>query len=103
MGFRLLRKVIRQIVEGVHPRKIILFGSYASGKPHEDSDVDLLIVMPSRKRPVERAVDVSKVLRFHPFPMDILVRTPQELERRLRLGDIFFRDIVTKGKLLYES
>ena len=101
--FRLLRKVIRQIVDGVHPKKIILFGSYASGKPNLDSDVDLLVVMPSRKRPVERTIEVSKTLQVHPFPMDIMVRTPQELEKRLRLGDAFFHDVVTKGKVLYES
>ena len=90
-------------MDGVHPKKIILFGSHASGKPNRDSDVDLLVVMQSRKKPVELAVQVSKTLHFHPFPIDILVRTPQELKKRLLLGDVFFREILTKGKVLYES
>ena len=103
INFRLLRQVTDQIVDGVHPKKIILFGSHAFGKPNKDSDVDLLVVMQSRKKPAERVVDVSKTLRFYPFPMDILVRTPQELKKRIRLGDVFFREILTKGKVLYES
>ena len=103
INFRLLRQVTDQIVDGVHPKKIILFGSHASGKPNRDSDVDLLVVMQSRKKPVELAVQVSKTLHFHPFPIDILVRTPQELKKRLLLGDVFFREILTKGKVLYES
>ena len=100
---RSLRRVIQQIINGANPQKIILFGSYASGTPHRDSDVDLLIIMPSRKKPAERAVEISKALRDHPFPMDIMVRTPQEIKERLRLGDVFFQEVVTKGKVLYES
>lgn len=99
----LLRRVVRQIVEGVHPEKIILFGSYAYGRPTKDSDIDLLVVMKSHKRPVDRAVDVSKALRFYPFPMDILVRTPQEIRRRRRMGDPFFGEVLRRGKVLYES
>ena len=102
-SFQLLRRVIRQIVDGVHPKKIILFGSYASGRPDKDSDVDLLVVMNTKKKPVDRTVEVTKTLHDHPFPMDILVRTPQELKNRLRLGDIFFKEVLAKGKVLYES
>lgn len=99
---RLIRKVIRQIIDSVHPQRIVLFGSYAGGKPGPDSDVDLLIVMESKKRPVERVVEVTKALRFYPFPMDILVRTPQEIRRRLKIGDSFYREVLKQGKILYE-
>lgn len=98
-----IRTVIRQIVDAFHPRKIVLFGSYAHGQPRQRSDVDLLIVMPSKKRAVDRAIEVTKALRFYPFPMDIMVRTPAEVQRRLRMGDPFFTDVMAKGKLLYES
>jgi uncharacterized protein len=64
--------------------------------------VDLLIVMKSQKRPAERAADITRALDFHPFPMDILVRTPQEIKKRLQLGDPFFKEIVETGKVLYE-
>ena len=102
ISLRSLRRVIRQIVEGVHPLRVVLFGSHAYGTPRRDSDVDLLVVMQSKKRPVERAVEVSKVLQFYPFPMDILVRTPQEIRCRLRMGDPFYREIIKRGKILYE-
>lgn len=99
----LLKRVVHQIVEGVHPEKIILFGSHAYGRPTKDSDIDLLIVMKSRRRPVERAVEVSKSIRFYPFPMDILVRTPQEIRHRTQMGDPFFEEVLSRGKILYES
>lgn len=98
----LIRKVIRQIVDRCRPQRIILFGSHAYGYTHRDSDVDLLVVMQSRKRPAERASDVMKSLRFYPFPMDILVRTPSEIRRRLHVGDPFYEEIESKGKILYE-
>ena len=99
---RLIQRVIQQIVDAVHPEKIVLFGSYAYGRPRRASDVDLLVVMGSHKRPVDRTIEVSKSLRFYPFPMDILVRTPQEIERRIAMGDSFYEDVMTKGKVLYE-
>lgn len=103
VSLRLIRRVIQQIVQAVHPKRIILFGSYANGRPGPDSDVDLLVVMNSRKRPAQRATDVSKTLRLYPFPMDIIVRTPQEVQKRLHIGDPFFQEILRRGKVLYEQ
>lgn len=98
----LLREVTKRIVEAFDPEKIILFGSHAYGTPTPDSDVDLLIIMESDERPAKRSMRVSKVLQPRPFPMDILVRTPQEVARRLSLGDYFFIEIMKRGKVLYE-
>jgi len=94
--------VVSHIAKKFNPERIILFGSYAYGQPSEDSDVDLLIVMESNDRPVIRAAAVSKALHPSPFPMDIMVRTPEEVRRRLEIGDYFFKEIITKGKVLYE-
>ena len=91
------RKVARQF----NPNKIILFGSYAYCKPTEDSDVDILIVMPFRGRNPEKATEIWKATRPK-FPIDIMVRKPGELKKRLKMGDFFFRDVVGKGKVLYE-
>ena len=102
VGLRLIRRVVQQIIDRYHPQRVVLFGSYAHGRPSQDSDVDLLVVMKSKKGPVDRAIEVSKSLYFYPFPMDILVRTPQEIHRRLRIGDAFFEDILSHGKVLYE-
>ena len=86
----------------VAPQRIILFGSYAYGQPNSDSDVDLLVVMESDERPAARATRISRLLRPRPFPMDIVVRTPQEIQNRLEMGDYFIREVFEQGKVLYE-
>lgn len=96
-----LPEVVERIVQNLQPVKIILFGSYAHGSPSPDSDVDLLVVMESDERPVARSAQVSGLLRPRPFPIDILVRTPEEIEHRLEIGDQFIREIIEKGKVLY--
>jgi predicted nucleotidyltransferase len=85
-----------------NPDKIILFGSYAYGKPSEDSDVDILVVMPFRGRNPEKATEIWMATKPE-FPIDIMVRKPAELKKRLKLGDFFLREIVEKGKVLYEA
>ena len=96
---RAIRGFARRIAELFDPDKIILFGSFAYGHPHADSDVDLLVVMPAADE-VSQAVRIS--LAFEPvFPLDLIVRTPERLERRLGEGDWFLREVVEKGKVLY--
>ncbi|OGX39534.1 MAG: hypothetical protein A3C53_01040 [Omnitrophica WOR_2 bacterium RIFCSPHIGHO2_02_FULL_68_15] len=99
--YQTIRQAARRIGQAVQPEKIILFGSHAGGQPHPDSDVDLLVIMQSHKRPAERAAELSKFLEPRPFPVDLLVRTPQEIRRRLAMGDSFIRDILRHGRLLY--
>jgi predicted nucleotidyltransferase len=98
---RVIRRYAQRLAECFEPEKIILFGSYAYGSPHADSDVDLLVIMPARN-----ALDQAFKIRCEvpaPFPMDLLVRTPKDIEWRLEDGDLFHTKIVTKGKLLYEK
>jgi len=92
---------IQTIAEKFEPAKIILFGSYAAGSPTSDSDVDLLIIMNTDRSTWDIAVEISSALK-HSFPMDIIVRTPQEIARRLESGDSFIQDIMEKGKVLYD-
>jgi len=89
------------IVSKYKPDKIMLFGSYANGDPSPDSDVDLLVIIDTKKSTWDLAVEISLALK-HSFPMDILVRTPQEIARRLKHGDFFIRNIMENGKVLYE-
>src|SRR2546423_9463384 len=96
---RVIRRFARQVAERFQPEKIILFGSYAYGTPHADSDVDVLVVMPARNQ-LDQAVRISLAID-PPFPLDILVRTPKNLRWRLDEGDSFLREIVSKGKVLY--
>jgi predicted nucleotidyltransferase len=97
-----LPMAVERIARELNPEKVILFGSYAYGNPTPDSDVDLLVVMKTRGRMIQRTWPVSRLLIPRPFPVDILVKTPSEVERSLNKGDFFIREIVTQGKVMYE-
>lgn len=97
-----IRRVCSQIAREFKPQRIVLFGSYAYGRPTPDSDVDLLIVMPFEGRPADQAVRISNRLD-HSFPIDLLVHTPQEVRQRLEWDDVVLREITNKGEVLYES
>jgi predicted nucleotidyltransferase len=98
---RVIRRYARAVAEFCRPDKIILFGSYAYGTPHEDSDVDLLVIMRARNQ-LDQAYRIRLAVPA-PFPMDILVRTPHSMKWRLNDGESFMTEVVTKGKVLYEA
>jgi uncharacterized protein len=98
---REIRKFVRTVADQFEPEKIILFGSYAYGVPHEDSDVDLLVVMPTQN-PRMQAIQIRWAVPAS-FPLSLIVRTPRDLQRRLNEGDSFHTEIVTKGQVLYEE
>ncbi len=92
----------QQIAEKFQPERIILFGSYAYGKPTEDSDVDLLVILPFEEMPVEKAIAIRQQIKA-PFPLDLMARTPQQIQQRLEMGDFFIQDIMNNGRVLYEA
>ena len=92
---------VRRIVEALNPERIVLFGSYAYGTPTPDSDVDLLVVLDTFAPPAERYIAVSRLLRPRPFPVDILVKSPEEIRAAHEAGDPFIREIVSCGQILY--
>ncbi len=94
-----IRRWAREIAERFAPERIILFGSHAYGRPRGDSDVDVLVVMPAANE-ISQSIRLTLALE-PPFPLDLIVRTPQRLRRGLEEGDSFLREIVTKGKVLY--
>lgn len=98
-----LNVIVRRIVESYQPEKIILFGSYAYGQPHSDSDFDLLIIKQTKERPIDRRVAVRTLLRpFKPRPaVSPIVVTQEEITERLEMGDPFAEEIVTRGRILY--
>jgi predicted nucleotidyltransferase len=100
-SMRLVRRYARTVAERFHPERIILFGSHAYGTPHADSDVDILVIMPARNQH-DQAIRIRWEVPA-PFPMDLLVRTPQNMHWRLTEGDSFLREIVSRGKVLYEK
>jgi len=92
----------RRIGQQFHPRQVVLFGSYARGTATADSDVDVLVVMPLGGRPVDKSVEIRLKIN-PPFPLDLLVRTPEVVSKRIEMGDHFLRDILRDGKVLYEA
>lgn len=98
---RVIQRVVDQIAEKFDPDKVILFGSYAYGRPTDDSDVDLLVVMPHRGRSLRQAIRIRRALDFH-FPMDLIVRRQEDIDRRIPLGDFFLEQITREGHVMYE-
>src|SRR5262245_56036861 len=80
-----IRRFARQVAARFRPEKIVLFGSHAYGRPHADSDVDLLVVMDARNE-LDQAVRIRLVVDYN-FPLDLVVRTPRNLAWRLAEGD----------------
>ena len=99
---REIKQLCEQIAREFKPEKIILFGSHAYGKPQWDSDVDLLVIMPFTGRHTTKAIEILN--RLNPTTaLDLLVRTPEHVAKRLEMGDFFMREIIERGKLIYEA
>ena len=100
-----LKQAVRRIVSAFpHVRRIVLFGSYASGKPTRDSDLDFLVVMPTRERWSDRVRSLQALFPERPIAIDFVVRTPGEIRERLTSYFCpFTREILKKGKVLYEA
>ena len=96
-----IKTYVKRLAQEFNPERVILFGSQARGKPTEDSDVDLLVIMNCRKDTTDQAVEIRwRIPR--PFPMDLLVRRPAEIRRRIAMGDSFVTTIMQEGHVLYE-
>jgi predicted nucleotidyltransferase len=99
----LLEEMTRRLVEEFDPDRIILFGSYAWGQPGEDSDVDLLVIVPeSDLSATRRAQRAHRCLGGLGVPKDVLVRTRAEVDRPRQVGTSLVYQILEEGTLLYE-
>jgi predicted nucleotidyltransferase len=99
--FKAIQDAALQIAERFKPERIILFGSYAYGKPNEDSDVDFMVLVRGLNVD-EQETNIYMGMNFT-FPVDLLVRSTSEFNRRIKMGDQFLIDINTAGKVLYEA
>jgi predicted nucleotidyltransferase len=80
-----IRRLSERIAREFHPERIILFGSYAYGTPSNDSDVDLLVILPFEGKPTRKALEILN--KMNPgISLDLLVRTPEQVQERLRAG-----------------
>ena len=91
------------IAAAFQPRKIILFGSHAYGQATEDSDVDVLVVMPKARRPIRRMALKIRQKIAADFPVDILVRSDADIARRIEDRESFILDVTEKGRVIYEA
>jgi len=101
VDFEKIEVEVQKIANHFGPDKIILFGSFAWGIPGPDSDVDLLIVKETEDtRKLAREMDGFLFPR--PFPIDLIVFNPDQVEQRRQMGDFFMEDILNRGKVLYD-
>lgn len=96
-----LEAVVQRLIEGYDPDRIILFGSHAAGEATRDSDIDLVIVKDTDQRPIDRRIEVERLLFDRAIPLDLLVYTPRELRQLYAAGSPFIEDVVERGRVLY--
>lgn len=99
----IIEEIVRRLVAGYRPQKVILFGSHASGTARPDSDIDLLIIKETSERFIDRWVAVRRLLSDpnRRIGLDTIVLSPREIEERLAIGDQVIAEILEKGQVLY--
>lgn len=101
----IIHHIAEKIRDNYHPEKIILFGSYAYGKPTEDSDIDIVVIKKEAENSssIDRSVEVRKILAEENrlVPITPIVYTPEEIENRLSIGDDFVAEVLARGRVLY--
>ena len=97
-----IHELTEKIVREFHPRRIILFGSLAAGAAGELSDVDLLVIMPTEGSGLRKAAEIINKVSPR-VPVDLVVRDPEDVRRRLEANDYFLKEVIEKGQVLYES
>jgi predicted nucleotidyltransferase len=95
-------RVVETIVEAKRPQKIVLFGSHAEGKARWDSDMDLLVIMEAEGPPRQCALEIRRLFKKLPCPMDLFVCTPSEVEYWQDLPSSFISHMLKHGVVLYE-
>ena len=97
--------LVKRLVSEYAPQKIILFGSYAFGRPNQDSDIDLFIIKETSEKLPQRMDRVRKLLTgtHRGIPFDPIILTPQEVDQRLKAGDQFIAEIIQRGEVLHAA
>ena len=96
-----INEIVRRIVDRFKPERIVLFGSHAKGKAGPDSDVDILVIMPFSGSKREKQIEIGVALHDIRIPMDIIVATPEEVERRKHIVGTIIRPALRDGEVLY--
>ncbi|MFH1707085.1 MAG: nucleotidyltransferase domain-containing protein [Planctomycetota bacterium] len=102
----MIQRLAAKIRDEYRPERIILYGSFAYGRPAEGSDIDLLIVKKTDERPLDRRVRVRRIADIRDPacpPFSPVVLTPREVEERMAMGDQIIEDILARGEVLYAA
>ena len=103
MAEKEIQKIADKIVKEFKPQKVVIFGSYAWGKPTKDSDLDLFVIKDDPiKNTRELAIDLEQILIDRDVPLDLLVYKPDQVAKRLNMNDKFVKRILEQGEVLYE-
>ncbi|TVQ82780.1 MAG: nucleotidyltransferase domain-containing protein [Bacteroidetes bacterium] len=97
-----ISEIVKKIASGYNPEKIILFGSYASGTAAEDSDIDIFVIKDSELPRPQRTMQLRRILLGSQVPMDLIVYTPNEVEREKDEKYSFVYEVLNSGKTVYE-
>jgi predicted nucleotidyltransferase len=97
-----IKNIVNKIKEEINPDQIFLFGSYATGKMSENSDLDLLVIDNSRKKSQITALKISKLLFPRKYGLDLIVMNSKEIEKKKNDNFSFWQEILISGKKLYE-
>ena len=102
IGINRIKEFSDAIAREFRPERIVLFGSYAYGKPRTDSDIDVLVIMSFKGKSAHKALEIINKIQPK-FSVDLLVRSPDEVKWRIANNDCFMSEIVEQGRTLYES
>lgn len=97
-----IQALVETVIREKLPEKIVLFGSHVRQEAKWDSDVDLLVVMETDLEPLERVMDIKKLLHAASTPLDILVYTPEEVAYWSTSPSSFISQILSEGHILYD-
>jgi uncharacterized protein len=98
-----VQRLVDKIARLFQPEKIVLFGSYARGEAGPDSDVDLLVVMSHEGHPARTAAEITAQVHPGSFSVDLIVRSPETLQKRAQMNDWFIREVLTQGRVMYAA
>ncbi len=96
-----IQEIVNKIVQGFHPDKVILYGSYAYGEPTAESDIDLLIIMSFEERAFDMAQKIRRDLHLS-SDVQLNVKTPEEIQWRYNGYCPLVRTAIEEGKVCYE-
>jgi predicted nucleotidyltransferase len=94
-----IKAISERLKSEYHAEKVILFGSYARGEATEDSDIDIFIIAPTQERFYERMATTLRITRdlYRGIPISPIILRPDEVEKRLSIGDQFVKEIIEEG------